>query len=193
MTNQTELMFNNEMGMPTGLWINYKTGDSINVRDVFFEDGQMQLQLTDGRVVSGSILSDYVQGGTAADIESIKNNKKQAPKKPASTARTVNSPLEDIVIPTLDVYDVPITAPSPTNSNKDIINKTLDKALKNNLLTININENNLPKTEIKFLINTLDIPLDEISEEIIKRAIDIDVLKKDLSKKINSIFNKTKK
>lgn len=47
--------------MIDGTWYNQKTGDSFTVRDSFFQDNQLMIQTTDGRMMDYNMIQDYVK------------------------------------------------------------------------------------------------------------------------------------
>lgn len=65
--------------MIDGTWYNPQTGDSFTVRDSYFQDGQLLVQATDGRMFDYNILQAYVKSDKPVPKQSA--TKKQ-PAKP---------------------------------------------------------------------------------------------------------------
>lgn len=81
-----------DMGGPMvqGTWYNPQTGDSFTVRDSFFQDGQLLVQATDGRMFDYNILQNYVQSDKPIPPQPKKPAKREIPKEVLGELETAN-------------------------------------------------------------------------------------------------------
>lgn len=81
----------------SGTWVNYNTKDIFTVKDCFFQDNQLLIQTTDGRMLDYNFVQDYVrlEKPTPDDIIKIKQEFADTPKSnatdiPAEVAQLIN-------------------------------------------------------------------------------------------------------
>lgn len=61
MSGMDGIMFNGGAPMMEGTWQNPQTGHKFTVRDTIFEDGQLKVTTTDGRILDYNMIQNYVQ------------------------------------------------------------------------------------------------------------------------------------
>lgn len=55
--------------MMEGTWYNTITGDSFTVRDTFFENNQLMVATTDGRMLDYNIIQNYIKSDKPIDVQ----------------------------------------------------------------------------------------------------------------------------
>lgn len=70
----------------SGTWVNYNTKDIFTVKDCFFQDNQLLIQTTDGRMLDYNFVQDYVrlEKSTPDDIIRIKQEFANTPNSNAT-------------------------------------------------------------------------------------------------------------
>lgn len=70
----------------SGTWVNYNTKDIFTVKDCFFQDNQLLIQTTDGRMLDYNFVQDYVrlEKPTPDDIIRIKQEFANTPNSSAT-------------------------------------------------------------------------------------------------------------
>lgn len=169
--NRNPLIFND--GVPTikGTWINPSTGNQFTVRDTFFEDNELVIKTTTGKIIKYNDMKDYVQ------ISSESNNKNTPPPPTPKNTDNIFNKQDYIPSEVLDILDdtsyTPLTRiyddKSEVNSeenkkiniNEDIISRVL-KDKTNPSVDIHILWKDFPAEEIKVLRELLNIPPEDI-------------------------------
>lgn len=174
--------FNMDGPTITGHWYNTKTGDSFTVRDSFFEDNQLIIQATDGRVFGYEQLQDYIQSK-----EKIEMPKPQANNIPMEVMNELE--LEDDFVnlnkPLGNIYN-DIKSEPIYNEEKAILDRTLTKKSKPKSTT-KIDWKNFPLNEIQFLNESMDIDMNIIIDWYLEQ-IDMNEIKNEVSKSIESFI-----
>ena len=189
------VIFNNDTPLMEGNWYNPKTGDKFTVKNTFFEDNQLVVQTTDGRMLEYNQLQYYIQG----DDKSFTNNPpKQDPQLPSEVASLIedndyddmlnddmrlimsNSNSQDSQFTTDNIYKVKTVE----DTNTVIINKALAKH-ELPRLNVSIDNSTFPEYNIKMLYDIMDIPVEDITNWYIN-SIDINEIKKQISKQIQA-------
>ena len=155
-----------------GTWYNPQTGDSFTVRNSFFEDNQYIVQTTDGRILGYNQIQNYIKSDNPTEIQES-SFKKQTTELPPEVADLVSDdyndevaellaakPLGNLAQPTsaLNTSNVP-----PTQQSMDVmvIEKALNKCQLPDL-QVGIEWDNFPITEAKFLVNVMDMTVEDI-------------------------------
>ena len=203
------VMFGGEGPVMQGTWYNPKTHDIFTVRDSFFEDNNYVVTTTDGRCLSYNQIQNYIQ--TDTPIEQLKasfkkeqeNKVEEIPAEIKSILADANEdPYSDYMIPGDDIYGglgninqkhlaptsqhtYSIKEDKPISINRTIIEKGLKNA-NGPKITITIDWNNYPESEISMLTNMMDIPHEEIADWFCDN-MDVSWVYEDIK---NAIYNK---
>lgn len=206
------VMFGGEGPVMQGTWYNPKTKDIFTVRDSFFEDNNYVVMTTDGRCLNYNQIQNYIQTDTPLDQlkEMLKSEKTENEKHEEIPAEIKNmladaneDPYSGYMIPDDDIYGKPLgninqrhLAPASQHTysikeDKPIsINRTIiEKGLKNAngpKITITVDWNDYPESEISMLTNMMDIPHEEIAEWFCD-SMDVSWVYEDIK---NAIYNK---
>jgi hypothetical protein len=198
-------------------WYNPKTNDTLTVRNTFFENNNLFIQTTDGRMINYDKFSNYIQ----ADQKQIQNMKRNSlDKKPvneslppevtkilAPTAPTSNNQVES-----LDAIDSKLNAEAMNLLNPQAEPQIIETKPLGNIYNVPVNNLNYeiiqkalkdkstPKCDIK--ITWKDCPLDNIKalvdmfgiskEELVEyyqSKIDVNEIVENVKKAILKIFN----
>lgn len=206
------VMFGGEGPIMQGNWYNPRTHDIFTVRDSFFEDNNYVVMTTDGRCLNYNQIQEYIQTDTPLDQlkEMLKKEKAEKEKHEDIPAEIKNmlvneneDPYSDYMIPDDDIYGKSLgninqkhLAPASQHTysikeDKPIsINRTIiEKGLKNAngpRITITVDWNDYPESEISMLTNMMDIPHEEIAEWFCDN-MDVSWVYEDIK---NAIYNK---
>lgn len=177
--------FNMDGPTITGHWYNTKTGDSFTVRDSFFEDNQLIIQATDGRIFGYEQLQDYIQSKEKIEMPKPQNN-----NIPKEVINELEDDFVDLSQPLGNIYNVAKSEPI-YNEEKAILDRTLTKKSKPKSTT-KIDWKNFPLNEIKFLNESMDIDMNNIIDWYLGQ-IDMNEIKKEVSKSIESFIKNSLK
>lgn len=172
--------FNMDGPTITGHWYNTKTGDSFTVRDSFFEDNQLFIQATDGRVFGYEQLQDYIQSK-----EKIEMPKPQTNNIPMEVMNELEDDFVNLNKPLGNIYN-DIKSEPIYNEEKAILDRTLTKKSKPKSIT-KIDWKNFPLNEIQFLNESMDIDMNIIIDWYLEQ-IDMNEIKNEVSKSIESFI-----
>lgn len=169
----------------TGHWYNTKTGDSFTVRDSFFEDNQLIIQATDGRIFGYEQLQDYIQSKEKIEMPKPQNN-----NIPKEVINELEDDFVDLGKPLGNIYNVAKSEPV-YNEEKAILDRTLTKKSKPKSTT-KIDWKNFPLNEIQFLNESMDIDMNVIIDWYLGQ-IDMNEIKNEVSKSIESFIKNSLK
>ena len=174
----------------SGAWMNKYTGDIIRVHNNIIDGDQMILITDKGQITMNEFSDNYIQAS-----EDIYNDKGQIIDH-APVA------IDEIKISQPSILDIPIGMTTSnytqvikennTEKNKQTEEpeafKILDKFFnkidnKENLITIDIDFNILPKEKLETIVDYMDISVEELSQYIAKKIVNTENLP-------NIIFNK---
>ena len=172
--------FNMDGPTITGHWYNTKTGDSFTVRDSFFEDNQLIIQATDGRIFGYDQLQDYIQSKEKIEIPKPQNN-----IIPKEVINELEDDFVDLSQPLGNIYNEVKLEPI-YNEEKAILDRTLTKKSKPKSTT-KIDWKNFPLNEIQFLNESMDIDMNVIINWYLGQ-IDMNEIKNEVSKSIESFI-----
>ena len=153
--------------MIDGTWYNTQTGDHFTVRDSFFQDGQLMIQATDGRMFDYNTIQNYVKSNTPLQP----NQPTQQPKTPVPTE--VQNLLEDdsylleedkslITIPQRPQTTTP-TPQSTLSEDEIIINRILSRVEKPTVV-YNTTWTKFPHKQLEMLIDMMGVEVSEIAK-----------------------------
>lgn len=107
--------------MMEGTWYNTITGDSFTVRDTFFENNQLMVATTDGRMLDYNIIQNYIKSDKPIAVQ--KKPKQTMDEVPAEVLNMLesNDPQNDILEEDINLlqgnkYNQPITTPNPSTN-----------------------------------------------------------------------------
>lgn len=174
----------------SGAWMNKYTGDIVRVHNNIIDGDQMILITDKGQITMNEFSDNYIQAS-----EDIYNDKGQVIDH-APVA------IDEIKISQPSILDIPIGMTTSnytqvikennTEKNKQTEEpesfKILDKFFnkidnKENLITIDIDFNILPKEKLETIVDYMDISVEELSQYIAKKIVNTENLP-------NIIFNK---
>lgn len=174
----------------SGAWMNKYTGDIVRVHNNIIDGDQMILITDKGQITMNEFSDNYIQAS-----EDIYNDQGQIIDH-APVA------IDEIKISQPSILDIPIGMTSSnytqvikennTEKNKQTEEpesfKILDKFFnkidsKENLITIDIDFNILPKEKLETIVDYMDISVEELSQYIAKKIVNTENLP-------NIIFNK---
>lgn len=174
----------------SGVWMNKYTGDIVRVHNNIIDGDQMILITDKGQITMNEFSDNYIQAS-----EDIYNDQGQIIDH-APVA------IDEIKISQPSILDIPIGMTTSnytqvikennTEKNKQTEEpeafKILDKFFnkidsKENLITIDIDFNILPKEKLETIVDYMDISVEELSQYIAKKIVNTENLP-------NIIFNK---
>jgi hypothetical protein len=191
-----------------GTWYNTTTGDSFTVRDTFFQDNQLMVQTTDGRMLDYNTIQNYVQ----CDSKDIPTNNVQKTNNdiPVEVAELLESPTpqdpymldEDMALISGDIVNRnPI--PTVTTSNNCIVPnhtgnvgstvKTEDQRLVERVLSrqqqpsisCNINWTKFPQKQMDVLMDMMGVELEDVCDFYISK-IDLNDIRESIKRDIKT-------
>ena len=179
--------------MIDGTWYNTQTGDHFTVRDSFFQDGQLIIQATDGRMFDYNTIQNYVRSNTPLQ----RSQPTQQPETPIPNE--VQNLLEDdsylleedkslITAPqkpqTL-AWKPQTTTPTPQSTLSEdeiIINRILSRVEKP-MIIYNTAWKKFPNKQLEMLIDMMGAEISEIAKYFTNK-ISIEEIRKTLQSQI---------
>ena len=168
-------------------WYNPKTGDSFVVRSNYFEDNNMMLQTTDGRVINMNQMNNYVQW----------QGKDLPPKTPLESQHhtilaEVKSILDEPSTNTDDVYiyntaapagpsSTPFVSVEPTEDQR-IISRVLSRAAAPKL-DCKISWSKYPTRQLEMLLDFMSVEMDDVCNYYADQ-LDLTVIREDIKTQI---------
>ena len=140
MSNQTEIMFDGGVPMLDGTWYDPKTGNSITIRDTFFEDNNLVIMTTDGRKIPYTQMERYIKSDKPipkqpkVDPNILKNSRKEL-AEPATWDDLILDEDKDILGNNNDLLTRGLDTLKPNNppivkKEENVEDQILEKALK---------------------------------------------------------------
>ena len=179
--------------MIDGTWYNTQTGDHFTVRDSFFQDGQLIIQATDGRMFDYNTIQNYVRSNNPIPH----NQPTQQPKTPIPNE--VQNLLEDdsylleedkslITAPQKPQTTAPTSQPT-LNEDEIIINRILSRVEKP-IITYNIEWTKFPHKQLEMLIDMMGVEISEIAKYFTNK-LSLEMIRESLQSQIEqNIKNK---
>lgn len=184
------ISFASEGPIMDGTWYNPQNGDSFTVRDTFFENNQLIVKTTDGRMLDYNFIQNYVKSDKP--IQKI-DKQPDIPKEVSDLLiKDDNSGmLEDdknLIRPNLGNISEQRNQAQQQDTDLAIIVKALSKRTKP-VIDFNIKWNEYPENEIDMLMNLMEIDKDKIINYYTSN-IDIQLIKNDIQKSLEKYINK---
>lgn len=178
-------------GAMTGTWYNPKTGDSFTVRDWGLENNELKVYTTDGRVMNYAQVQNYVQSDKP--IGKVKDPQKENPKpgsikyaeKNGKQTTLADEGISDEDLKAIygEIAEPVAETPKPSIKKVESINyQMIDRVLsgKIDVIEVDFNFKNYPKTEIETLKTVLNVPEEEVKDYIYNKMLEKGVFKKSL-------------
>lgn len=179
--------------MIDGTWYNTQTGDHFTVRDSFFQDGQLMIQATDGRMFDYNTIQNYVRSNNPIPH----NQPTQQPKTPIPNE--VQDLLEDDSY-LLEEDKSLITAPQkpqtlawkpqtttptsqPTLSEDEIIINRILSRVEKPTVAYNTTWLKFPHKQLEMLIDMMGVEVSEIAKYFTNK-ISLEEIRKTLQSQI---------
>lgn len=194
--------------MMTGTWYNHSTGDRFTVRDTFFENNQLIVQTTDGRMLDYNMIQSYVQ----CDPKDIPTKEVNHANNdvPAEVANLIESPSpqdpymleEDLELITgnsqqrnvvsLGNLNTPTPNPNAIKIEQDP-SQTEDQKLVQRVLSrqqqpsisCNINWTKFPQKQMDVLTDMMGVDLEDICDFYISK-IDLNDIRESIKRDIKT-------
>lgn len=184
------ISFASEGPIMDGTWYNPQNGDSFTVRDTFFENNQLIVKTTDGRMLDYNFIQNYVKSDKP--IQKI-DKQPDIPKEVSDLLiKDDNSGmLEDdknLIRPNLGNISEQRNQVQQQDTDLAIIVKALSKRTKP-VIDFNIKWNEYPENEVDMLMNLMEIDKDKIINYYTSN-IDIQLIKNDIQKSLEKYINK---
>lgn len=189
--------------MMSGTWYNPNTQDSFTVRDTFFENNQLLVSTTDGRMLDYNMIQNYVQCDPK-DIPSKKS--KQTNDIPTEVASILESPVPQD--PNMLEEDMNLingrnniqSTPSPLGNlnkiNNEGIGKSEDQRLVERVLSrqqqpsinCNINWAKFPQKQMDVLMDMMGVDIEDVCDFYISK-INLSDIRESIKKDIENYIN----
>ena len=178
----------------TGWWVNPKTGDKFNAVDTFFEDNNLLIKTSDGRLLNYNQIQNYIQTNDPNSFskpEPVTAKDEVIPAEVLSEIEDAeNAASEELLIPDDNIYGRP-TKQSPSVELGNLYHETepvqpvvqdfaiIDRALASKSIpdpVANIYWENFPKREIEMLVDVMGISEESIIQYYISK-VSVNVIK----------------
>lgn len=172
--------------MIDGTWYNTQTGDHFTVRDSFFQDGQLIIQATDGRMFDYNTIQNYVRSNAPLQ----RSQPTQQPETPVPTE--VQDLIEDdsylleedknlVTTPQRPQTTAPISQPT-LSEDEIIINRILSRVEKPTV-AYNTAWTKFPHKQLEMLIDMMGVEVSEIAKYFTNK-IDLEKIRESLQSQI---------
>lgn len=191
-------------GMPegpviTGNWYNKRTGKTIFVRDMFMDDGGMQVMTSTGEMIDGEEFSrDYIQcdsniydeNGNATGQQEVVDYDSMFGGMPAEQPKAPT--YSDIMGPSVNYIKDDIE-PEVLSKKHEMLKTMFEKLTNIPEVVATIKWKNIPKSELKMLKTYFDVDVEDIAEYIYMQYCTSVELKKAICDSIKSLLSKNDK
>ena len=190
------MTFGTEGPIMSGTWYHPATGDKFTVADTFFEDNQLLVRTTDGRLLNYNIIQNYIQqnsnGQESSMLDSNANfnrqsNQSSTPKEVLDLIEPIQTQQDIMFEPIGNLYTQPSQVVENVNNNQTIVNKALSKTELPEL-KIDLSWNKYPEREIEMLKDIMEIPVEDIIAWYVSK-FDINAIKSMIEESINTQLN----
>lgn len=171
--------FGIEGPMITGSWVNPQTGDSFTAVDTFFEDNNLLIKTSDGRILKYDQIQNYLQTDNPDAFKKTASSQKNDSPIPAEVLSEIESGGEnDLIIPDDNIYSGGSSFNgalqstelgniySESNQKRTIQDYSIiDRALSKCDLpspTVKISWDSFPRREIEMLVDVMNVSVDDI-------------------------------
>lgn len=174
-----------------GYWKNYRTNQTVYIKDTILENNNLTGVTRDGRLIDMNQLSGFVK-------VTEKEANESTPTAPVKTTAAVKQPqvnldLDKDVYDDVDILTKPLGV-RPTQPvqekpavNYDPINKILDGAKVGPKVTVSVKWDDFPEG-LLFLQKYLDVKTEDIIDAVIQKYVDTAKLAKDVSDSLEKIL-----
>lgn len=189
----------------SGTWYNPHTKDSFTVRDTFFENNQLMVQTTDGRMMDYNMIQNYVQCNPK-DIP-VNETKQTYNELPAEVAELLETPtpqdpnmLEEDMLMISGQSRQPIVSlgnlntPSPNavkleqqggqSEDQRLIQRVLSRQQQPSI-SCNINWAKFPQKQMDVLMDMMGVDLDDVCNFYISK-IDLNDIRESIKRDIKT-------
>lgn len=172
--------------MIDGTWYNTQTGDHFTVRDSFFQDGQLIIQATDGRMFDYNTIQNYVRSNTPIQ----RNQPTQQPETPIPNE--VQDLIEDDsylleedknLVTTPQKLQTTTPTPQPTLSEDEIIINRILSRVEKPVVIYNTTWKKFPNKQLEMLIDMMGVEISEIAKYFTNK-IDLEEIRESLQSQI---------
>lgn len=186
--------------MMDGTWSNPHTGDSFTVRDTYFQDNQLMVSTTDGRMLDYNTIQDYIK--TDKPFPKPTNNHNDHLPTEVSSLIDNNGMLEEDLnlIKGQNLYNkpyTPVTTPLQTESlYKKPIRESEDQRLVERVLSrqqqpsinCNINWTKFPQKQMDVLMDMMGVDIKDVCDFYISK-INLSDIRESIKKDIEHFIN----
>lgn len=184
-----------------GTWYNISTGDSFTVRDTFFQDNQLMVSTTDGRLMDYNMIQNYIKSDKPINVpKQQKNNEiptevvelleSSSPQDPYMLEEDMNLIYNNM--PTVTKSNNCTTPKLHTDSVVDTV-KTEDQRLVERVLSrqqqpsisCNINWTKFPQKQMDVLMDMMGVDLDDVCDFYISK-IDLNDIRESIKRDIKT-------
>jgi hypothetical protein len=188
-----------------GTWYNPQTNDKFTVRDTFFENNQLIIQTTDGRMMDYNMIQNYVQCDPK-DIPSSTESK-QSYNIPAEVASILETPTpqdSNMIEEDMALLNNPLKFSRPDRSSLGNLNKTNNEGIglsedqrlvervlsrqQQPSISCNINWPKFPQKQMDVLMDMMGVDLDDVCDFYISK-IDLNDIREAIKKDIEHFIN----
>ena len=176
-----EFMPSDDGGMGiSGRWINKRTGQLINVRNSIIDGDNMIIITDNGQISMNEFSRDYVQASDELYNEEGKVIGKEAINYNDYVQSSPIAPQKTNKISTTT------TKKKEVSGNDAIIKKVFDKFTSYPKLSVSIEWDDFPHSQLCMLVDYLDISIDDISSYIIKKFVNTTSLSSEIKEIIRN-------
>lgn len=163
----------------TGWWVNPQTGDKFNAVDTFFEDNNLLIKTSDGRLLNYNQIQNYIQTNNPDSVVPPQTTQQSSPAHEEIPAEILNeledpsNPNDGLLIPDDDIYGITGKKTQSVDNNVNIAKSKIndfdiiDRALKNKgsvVIKGDICWKDFPEREIEMLIDVMNISENDVIE-----------------------------
>ena len=189
----------------SGTWLDRRTGKTVIVRDAVMDGDQMVIMSSIGAIPPDVFSTyfvqmseeDYGSAGLTPEVSgdamlAAINNGLSEDEKITKTETLLDKPIVNNTIQTISTNSqVKTEQKSEENNisqNTAIIKKVFDKMEIEPMITFSVNIDEWPINELKMLVNTLDIPFEDISDYVITNYLNKHTLIECFNKYLQGAF-----
>lgn len=186
-----------------GTWYNITTGDSFTVRDTFFQDNQLMVATTDGRLMDYNMIQNYIKSDKPINVpKQQKNNEipvevvelleSSSPQDPYMLEEDMNLIYNKTPMPTVATSNNCITPKLYTDIVVGTV-KTEDQRLVERVLSrqqqpsisCNINWTKFPQKQMDVLMDMMGVELEDVCDFYISK-IDLNDIRESIKRDIKT-------
>lgn len=180
--------------MIDGTWYNPQTGDSFTVRDSFFQDNQLMIQATDGRMFDYNTIQNYIKSDKPITIPQQKKTT-ELPKEILDEIEDVLPEDRELLQGRPNLYNSATPRPElklpesqPELSEDERFIKRLLSRCTTPEIDVDVVWKNVPKKQLEMLRDYMGIDTELIANYYIS-SLDVESVRKQLAEKIAEYIN----